>query len=197
MLAAWVVQFYWQFAPFSAGANVTAKAELLGASVASVAATFGAYRLVRSSASRNIEAFILTGINAFICLASFAFLFFTLSLPPSGYIAVRYDGMSRSGVFWVLENQSTRAIFIRGNDKRVRPGYAITTCKAWVASHEESDGMEFADGYFSAMKIAPGGRIRLDVPTDLPNQFKKRGDCRVRIQLEGGTFVESYVFTPE
>jgi hypothetical protein len=196
ILAAGVVQFYWLFSPLSVGASITAKTGVLGAIVASVSAMLGAYRLVRFPASRNTEAFVLISINALICLAGFALLFFRLTSPPSGSIAVKYDGMSASGVFWVLENQSTQSIYIRGGDTRVWPGHAITTCKAWDYGSEQSDPPQLADGYFSAMKIVPGRRIRLDVPTDLPNQFK-RGHCRVRLELEGGTFVESYDFTPE
>ena len=196
ILAAGAVQFYWLFSPLSVGASMTETAGILGAIVASVSAMIGAYRLVRFPVSRNTEAFILTSINALISLAGFALLFFMLTRPPSGSITVRYDGVSASGVFWVLENQSTQSIYIRGSDTRVWPGHALTTCKAWDFDSEQSDPPQLADGYFSAMKIVPGGRIRLDVPTDLPNQFK-RGHCRVRLELEGGTFVESNDFTPE
>ena len=188
------IEFYWHNLRLSEGAVA------LAAIVGSVAALLGTYRLIRFSASRNIEAFILTAINAPICVASFAFLVFMLTAPPSGSIAVNYDGLSASSVFLVVENKSTQAIYIRSDaDKKVWPGYFLTTCSTFD-SPEQSDPMLIVDGTYSTIKIAPGGRIRLDVPTELPNQFKdghRLAHCRVRLQLEGGTFIETYDFEPK
>lgn len=163
----------------------------------------GAYRLLRFPASRNIEAFVLTGINAPICIASLAYLVYELKVPPSGSIAVTYDGMSASSVFLAVENHSTQAIFIRNEGDKVWPGYSTTTCKTFDADgwSEQSDPMEIADGlWYSTIKVAAGGRIRLNVPTELPNQFKdghRYVRCRVRLRLEGGTYIESYDFVPK
>jgi hypothetical protein len=188
------VEFYWHNLLLSEGAVA------LAAIVGSVAALLGAYRLIRFPASRNIEAFILTAINAPICFASFAFLVFKLTEPPSGSIDVNYDGLSASSVFLVVENKSTRAIYIRSDtDKKVWPGYFWTTCGTFD-SPEQTDPMVIVDGIYSTIKIAPGGRIRLNVPTELPNQFKDRhrlAHCRVRLKLEGGTFIETYDFEPK
>jgi hypothetical protein len=187
------VEFYRHNLPLSEGAVA------LAAIVGSVAALLGAYRLIRFPASRNIEAFILTAINAPICVASFAFLVFKLTEPPSGSIEINYDGLSASSVFLVVENKSTRAIYVRSDtDKRVWPGYFWTTCRTFD-SPVQSDPMVIVDGIYSTIKIAPGGRIRLDVPTELPNQFKDGhglAHCRVRLKLEGGTFIETYDFEP-
>lgn len=198
ILAALVVEFYWRFPPLSLGARATATVGVLAAIVGSVSAVFGAYRLIRFPASRNIEAFVLTGINAPICVASLAFLVFKLTEPPSGSIAVNYDGVSASSVFLIVENQSTQAIYIRSEGDKVWPGYFRTTCR--TLDSEQSDPMVIADGFYSTTKIAPRGRIRLNVPTELPNQFKDGHAyvrCRVRLKLEGGTFIETYDFEPK
>jgi hypothetical protein len=160
----------------------------------------GAYQLIRYPASRNIEAFILTSINAPICVASFAFLVFKLTEPPSGSIAVNYDGVTASSAFLVVHNQSTQAIYIRSDtNKKVWPGYFKTTCRTFD-SPDQSDPMVIVDGFYSTIKIAPGERIRLDVPTEVPNQFKDGHGyvrCRIRLALEGGTFIETYDFEPK
>ena len=193
-LIALEIEFYWHNLLLSKGAAA------LAAIVGSVAALLGSYRLIRFRATRNIEAFILTAINAPICVASFAFLVFMLTAPPSGWIEVKYDGLSASSVFLVIENKSTRAIFIRSDaDNKAWPGYFLTTCSTFD-SPEQSDPMVIVDGTYSTIKIAPGGQIRLDVPTELPNQFKdghRLAHCRVRLKLEGGTFIETYDFEPK
>jgi hypothetical protein len=198
ILAPLVVEFYWRFTPLSVGGRATATVGALAAIVGSVSAVLGAYRLIRFPASRNIEAFVLTGINAPICVASLAFLAFKLKEPPSGSIAVKYDGVSASSVFLVVENQSTQAIYIRSEGDKVWPGYFRTACRTFGS--EQSDPMVIVDGFYSTTKVAPGGRIRLDVPTELPKQFKDGhvyARCRVRLELEGGTFIETYDFEPK
>jgi hypothetical protein len=198
ILAPLVVEFYWRFPPLSVGARATATVGALAAIVGSVSAVLGSYRLIRFPESRNIEAFVLAGINAPICVASLAFLVFKLKEPPSGSIAVNYDGLSTSGVFLVVENQATQAIYIRSEGGKVWPGFFWTTCRTFDS--EQSDPMVIADGFYSTTKVAPGGRIRLEVPTVLPNQFKDRhayARCRVRLRLEGGAFIESYDFEPK
>jgi hypothetical protein len=44
--------------------------------------------------------------------------------------------------------------------------------------------------------IPPGGRLRFEVVTNLPGKYK-HGHCRIRLELLGGTFVESEDFTPD
>jgi hypothetical protein len=199
ILAAGVIEFYWRFSPLSLGASVTAKTATLGAIIASVSVALGTYLLIRFPASRNVEAFVLTVINAPIFIASFAFLVFKLTEPPSGFIAVNYDGLSASSVFLIVENKSTQAIYIRSDtDKKVWPGFFRTTCRTFDS--EQFDPMVIVDGIYSTIKVAPGGRVRLDVPTELPNQLKdKQGyvRCRIRLSLEGGTFIDTYDFEPK
>jgi len=122
-------------------------------------------------------------------------LAFKLTRPPSGHIKVEYGGMSKSGVFIDLENLSTQTIYLVGSGTDVWPGYAKTECKAPDYSTGDSDGYVLSDGYPTKIKVSQGSRVRLSIETKLPRQYKG-GHCRVRLELMGGTFVESSVFTP-
>jgi hypothetical protein len=69
ILAAWLSQSLWRFPPLSVGASYTAKALVVGALLASVSALCADYRLVRTRASRTIEAYVLAGVNTILLLA--------------------------------------------------------------------------------------------------------------------------------
>ena len=127
--------------------------------------------------------------------AGFAFVVFHVTRPPSGYIDIKYDGMSSSGVFWELENRSNQAIYIQGTADKVWPSSHITKCRALDYSSEASDPPYFADGFPSVIRVSPNARIRLNVETTLPNKYRG-GHCFLRLSLLGGTFVESHEFTP-
>lgn len=119
-----------------------------------------------------------------------------LASSPSGYIDITYDGMSKSGVYWKLENRSTRAIYVQGTGDKIWPNIPITTCTTSFYSDPRSDPPYFVDGYTSIIKVPPGGQFRLNVDTDLPAEYKG-GRCYVRVGFLGGTFAESHDFTPK
>jgi hypothetical protein len=119
-----------------------------------------------------------------------------IASPPSGHIEITYDGMSKSGVYWKLENRSTRAIFMLGTKDGIWPYIPRTTCTTSFYSDPASDPPYFLDGNPSIIKVPPGGEFRLNVSTDLPAKFKG-GRCYVRVGFLGGTFAESHDFTPQ
>lgn len=115
---------------------------------------------------------------------------------PTGYILLKYDGLSPSGVFVEMENRSNQAVYLKGNGNRVWAGEARAECRSDGVSSEGSDPVYFADGGTpSIIKVSSGERVRLDVPTSMPSNYKS-GFCRLWLSLLGGAFVESDVFTP-
>ena len=132
----------------------------------------------------------------FLLAVGLALFVLKLTRPPSGYIDIQYDGMSASGVFWKLENRSTQTIYVQGDGDRVWPGFAVTECRRFDYSEEGRDPPEIVDGFPSSIKVSPGARLRLNVVTVLPKQYKG-GRCRLRLELLGGTFVESGEFIPK
>jgi hypothetical protein len=125
-----------------------------------------------------------------------AYLIFKLEMPPSGYIEVNYDGMSRTVVFWRLENHSTQAIYVYGSGNRLSPTWAVIKCRPADYSAEVSDRNPTFSGFATVTKIPPGGQIRLEIESSFPEEYKG-GYCRLRLTLAGGTFVESHEFTPK
>ena len=132
------------------------------------------------------------------CLAAAGVGFFALKLMsvPAGYIVFKYAGMSSSGVWVEMGNRSTQAIYLRGYGNKVWAGEARAECHSAGFASEGSDPVYFADGGSSSViKVSPGDRVRLDIPTGVPSKFKG-GFCHLRLSLLGGAFVESDLFTP-
>ncbi|HWS69788.1 MAG TPA: hypothetical protein VN325_44040 [Steroidobacteraceae bacterium] len=130
-----------------------------------------------------------------LAVAGLAFLALLFAIPPRGHIDIEYDGLSKSGVYWMLENRSTQTIYMQGTGDKVWPNSPITTCRTAAYSNESSDPVYLADGSPSLIRVPPGGHFRMNVATTLPNTYKG-GHCYVRVTLLGGTFVESHEFTP-
>jgi hypothetical protein len=130
-----------------------------------------------------------------LAIAGFLLVVFKCASPPSGYIEIKYGGLSTSGVFWSLNNRSSQSIYIQGTGDKVWPDLPITKCKTNNYSPVDSDLPYFAHGSPSIIKIPPGGQFRFDVETSLPQKYKG-GHCYVRLRLLGGAFVESDEFTP-
>jgi hypothetical protein len=130
-----------------------------------------------------------------LAIADLAFCAFAFVVPPAGHIDLRYDGISPSGVFWMLENRSTQTIFMQGTKDVVWPNSPKTTCSTAAYSNESSDPDYLADGRSSLIRVLPGGHFRMLVATDLPKKYKG-GHCHIRLPLIGGTFIESHEFTP-
>jgi hypothetical protein len=119
---------------------------------------------------------------------------------PSGYIGLAYEGMSGSSIDFELENNSTQAIYFRGANNGLTgavpwPGAATMECRETASLPWVGDGVKMADGWPAAVEVAPGERRRMTVESALPQQHKG-GRCRLRLELLGGTFVESKDFTP-
>lgn len=130
-----------------------------------------------------------------LAIAGLAFVALWFVIPPVGHIDIRYDGLSSSGVYWMLENRSTQSIYMQGTGDKIWPNSPITTCGNAAYSNEASDPRSLADGSPSLIRIFPGGHFRMNVATTLPSTYKG-GHCYVRVSLLGGTFVESHEFTP-
>ena len=127
------------------------------------------------------------GIGAFV---------YSKWMPPDGYIVLKYDGMSTSGVFFWLENRSSRAIYTEGSGNEVWDSRRLTSCKGRGDISENSDPLALVDGYQSTIRVSPGERIRLKIETKLPGQYIG-GSCRLRLSLLGGVFIESEEFRPQ
>jgi hypothetical protein len=122
-------------------------------------------------------------------------LFVKATWPPSGHVEVIYAGLSDKGVWIDLENGSTQPLFISGIGNEVQVGSAFTDCRTSDYTSGSNDRNVLSDGYESHIRISPGSHVRLNVLTTLINQYKD-GHCHVRIEIRGGSFVESREFTP-
>jgi hypothetical protein len=145
--------------------------------------------------SRFKRSYVILG--CFLAAAGIAIFVLKLMSVPTGYIVFKYDGLSPSGVFVEMENRSTQAIYLKGNGNKIWASEARAGCHSAGSSSEGSDPVYFADGGTpSIIKVSPGDRVRLDIPTGLPSKYKG-GFCRLRLSLLGGAFVESNLFTPK
>jgi hypothetical protein len=127
-------------------------------------------------------------LGVLLAFVGIGFVQVKVEMPPIGFIDVRYDGKSPSGVFLLLENKSSRTIYIQDTDQ------PIATCTNIDAT--ESDSPYIVDGPASITRISPGERFRMNVVTALPRTFKV-GHCHIRVPLLGGAWVESQQFSPE
>jgi len=127
-------------------------------------------------------------LGGLLALVAVGFVEVKLEMPPIGLIDVRYDGKSASGVFLLLENKSSRTIYLQDTDQ------PTATCTNIDAT--ESDSPYIVDGPSSITRISPGERFRMNVVTTLPSEFKV-GSCRIRVPLLGGAWIESQQFSPE
>jgi hypothetical protein len=119
---------------------------------------------------------------------------------PSGYISLVYEGLSGSSIDFELENHSTQTIYFRGANSGSTgavpwPGAATMECRQTASEPWAGDGVSRADGWPAAVEVAPGERRRMTVESALPQQHQG-GRCHLRLELLGGTFVESKDFTP-
>lgn len=121
-------------------------------------------------------------------------------LVPSGTISLEYVETSGERAVFQLENRSTQSLYFRGRSTPltgVAPlAGAVSTlqCKpaeagAWVVEGKIEEGGP------ETIHVAPGQRQRLSVQAAFAQQYKG-GRCRLRLRLEGGTFIESRTFTP-
>jgi hypothetical protein len=122
------------------------------------------------------------------------------NLPPSGTVSLEYIETSGDRAVFQLENHSTQTLYFRGHSTPltgVAPlaGAASTLeCRpveswAWVAEGKIQEGGP------ETVRVAPGQRQRLNVEATFVQQHKA-GRCRLRLRLEGDTFIESKSFTP-
>jgi hypothetical protein len=128
-------------------------------------------------------------LGSLLVIIGVGFVLVKLEMAPMGLISVHYDGKSTSGVFLLLENKSSQAIYVRGVDQMAATCTNIDT----MESHSPPYGI---DGFSTIIRISPGERLRMFVAKELLSTFE-RGHCHVRVPLLGGAWVESDEFSPE
>jgi hypothetical protein len=120
--------------------------------------------------------------------------------PSAGQISLTFDRLSGSDATFLLANGLDQAIYIRGN---LMPSLAIRTwprdtgigCETIPNLRSEEEPLGFAHGKATYFEVLPGERIKLVVPTTLPQRYKG-GLCRISLVLRDGSLVGPVEFHP-
>jgi hypothetical protein len=114
--------------------------------------------------------------------------------PTAGDLWLEYAGRSPNGVFWDFTNYSSRALYL--TLETGDPLGTTTICRKGDDRREDRGPLHAGTVELRTVKIVFAQRVRLNIRTTLPAQFKG-GSCRLRLGFRGGTFVESKEFTPD
>ena len=121
--------------------------------------------------------------------------------PPSGALLLQHVEMSGSTAIFRLENHSTQSIFLAVYEETsaavVPLSYnAVLACRPPLSSLWESETLHTASIESSdIIEIKPDQVRTLNVGAQFTRNYKN-GLCRLRLSLEGGTFIESKTFAP-
>jgi hypothetical protein len=135
-----------------------------------------------------------------VCAISLAACGSSANRPPSGTISLEYIETSGGRAVFQLENHSTQSLYFRGHSTPLTGAAplagAVSTleCRpvdswAWITEGKIEEGGP------ETVQVAPGQRQHLDVQAAFLQQHKD-GRCRLRLRLEGDTFIESKSFAP-
>jgi hypothetical protein len=104
-------------------------------------------------------------------------------ITPPGQITFSYNGKSDSKYFFLLDNRSAQAIYLRGTKgfwTDLVPWHT-TTCQGGASALTESDNSILGD---SISRISPGQRLRVAIGKDELVMRHIGGHCSVQLHSE-------------
>jgi hypothetical protein len=118
---------------------------------------------------------------------------------PSGYFNFDYVESSGSMLVFRLENHSTESVYIRASidENGASPigGQTNLTCRKLRSPAYVDENGPIGEAVFETVHVPPGATQKVVVNGSFARQYKG-GSCRLRLTLQGGTFVESSYFAP-
>ena len=120
--------------------------------------------------------------------------------PTPGRVSLEFDGMSDSEVTFRLANGLNRAIYIPGSRTfslaiGMSPYDTQIQCEGIQYERSEAALFGFVHGKSKFIEVSPGKRVKLFIPTTLPQRYKG-GRCRLELVLKDGTIVGPSEFQP-
>jgi hypothetical protein len=122
------------------------------------------------------------------------------SNPSAEHINLVQSGQSESGLYFVLENDTSSQVVFRGwgaDGKARMPSYS-GSCYGDTSSGRSTNVFVGAFRDHTAperIKVEPGAHIQLIVANEDFQQFKGE-HCRINLTFEGGLTIESTAFVP-
>jgi hypothetical protein len=116
----------------------------------------------------------------------------------SGVVSLEYAGASAAGVAFVLKNGSSEKVSFRGEYRQnmiADPWDTRVDCRATNGTTRYEHPVEVGADKPEIIQLSPREKIRLLIWTDF--MAERRGArCRLRLELEDHTIVESGEFVP-
>jgi hypothetical protein len=103
-------------------------------------------------------------------------------ITPPGQITLSYSGGSDSSYFFVLDNRSAQAIYLRGTRGfwiGVIPSDTVMSCTGGISAKTEADNSPYRD--LGGIKVSPEERLRLTVAKNAVTARHKGGECYVQL----------------
>jgi hypothetical protein len=123
--------------------------------------------------------------------------------PLSGKIALKFDGTSDGNYIFLLENHADHVINFRGEkhfwQSNATPWSASMSCSGGLSSTAETQFPGFIDGpspdpYW--VKLSSGDSLRLTIPKSGVTSAHVGGRCKVELELDNNSKIESNEFPP-
>ena len=121
--------------------------------------------------------------------------------PVHGEISLKFESMSGKSLTLALANGTERTVYVRGDRTFLRaiqvwPPDGEVSCQASATSGLTTEIASLSQGGSEFVEIAPDERVKIVIPTTLP-QRSKGGSCSVYLHLKDGTRVGPVKFGPQ